>query len=85
MAWNMLTKRVPGKEYLIKDFMATRMTKKQFEIAQALNADKLGDWDWTPAKECDFTWWDKCFKKLTPTAIRRAEFRCDWNGKVEEW
>ena len=84
MIFNMLTKRVPGKEYLIKDFMATRLSKAKFEALKKINPDTLGDWDFVPASETDFTWWDRCTKKLTPTAIRRAEFYCDYYGNVEE-
>lgn len=84
MAWNMLVKRVAGKEYLIKDFMATTMSKARFERLREINPDTLGEWEYTPRKETDFTWWDRCLKKLTPTSIRRAEFRIDYYGKVEE-
>jgi len=82
---NMLVKRVKGKEYFITDFMATRLSKKKFEALKEVNQDKLGEWEFVPFSETDFTWWDRCFKKLTPSAIRRAEFRITWDGKVEEW
>lgn len=84
MAWNMLAKSVKGKEYLIYDFMATTMTKKQFEIAQALNPDVLDGYRFIPQSETDFSWWDRCFKKLTPSKIIRAEFSIDYYGKVKE-
>ena len=81
---NMLVKRVAGAEYIIKDFMATSMSRKKFEELQAINQDKLGDWEW--CDDIDWTWWDRVHKKLTPSAIRRADFRFDIaTNKVQEW
>lgn len=71
------------KHCYIKDFMATRLSRKKFEAMQALN-DNLKDWDYVDSKDVDFTWWDKCFKKLTPSYIMRAEFECDFYGNVSE-
>lgn len=86
--YKMLVKRASQDKSSIKscyivDFMATRMSKPQFERMQAVN-ECLKDWEYRPADEVDFTWWNRCFKKLTPSAIRRAEFRCDYYGNVEE-
>lgn len=82
---NMLVKRVRGAEYLIKDFMATRMGRGKFEMLQHLNPELLGEWEFCASKDVDFTWWDRCHKKLTPSAIKQADFRVDWSGKVQEW
>lgn len=81
--YKMLVKRVEGREYLIKDFMATKLSRKKFEALQACN-ECLKEWQMVEPCEVDFTWWDRCFKKLTPSAIRRAEFECDYYGNVEE-
>lgn len=81
---HMLVKRVDGAEYLIKDFMATSLSRKKFEALQVVNQEKLGDWQW--CDDVDWTWWDRVHKKLTATAIRRADFRFNINtNKVEEW
>ena len=81
---NMLVRRQTGREYIITDFMATSLSRKKFEALQAVNQDKLGDWQW--CDDWDWTWWDRVHKKLTATAIRRADYRFDINtGKVEQW
>lgn len=81
---HMLVKRVDGAEYLIKDFMATSLSRKKFEALKEVNQDKLADWQW--CDDVDWTWWDRVHKKLTATAIRRADFRFNINtNKVEEW
>lgn len=80
----MLVKRVEGAEYIIKDFMATRLSRKKFEELKEANQATLGDWQW--CDDIDWTWWDRVHKKLTTTAIRRADFRYDINtNKVQEW
>lgn len=81
--YKMLVKRVPGREYLIRDFMATKLSRKKFEALQACN-ECLQEWEMVEPCEVDFSWWGRCFKKLTPAAIRQAEFECDYYGNVEE-
>lgn len=80
--YKMLVKR-GSKPYIIKEFMATRLSRKKFEALQALN-DCLKEWDYVDARDVDFSWWNNCFKKLTPTRIVRAEFECDYYGNVAE-
>ena len=81
---NLLVKRVKGKEYLIKDFMATSLSRKKFEDIRAINEAILGEWEW--CDDIDWTWWDRVHKKLTPSKIRSAYFRYDIaTGKVQEW
>ncbi len=84
MTWNMLVKRVEGREYLIHDFMATTMSKEKFKRVQELNQQLLGEYDFIPQKETDFSWWSRCFKKLTPSKIKSTEFDIDYYGKVSE-
>lgn len=84
MAWNMLVKRVKGKEYIIHDFMATTMNREKFEKLKAINPDTLGEYDFIAQEDTDFSWWDKVEKKLTPTKITRAYFDIDYYGKVTE-
>lgn len=81
--YKMLVKRVPERPYIIKEFMATKLSRKKFEAMQALN-DNLKEWDYVDAKDVEFTWWDKCFKKLTPRYIMHAEFECDYYGTAKE-
>lgn len=85
MAWNMLVKRVKGKEYLIYDFMATTLNKKDFEAIKKINLDTLGEYDFIPQAETDFSWWSKVTKKLTKTKIVTAYFDIDFYGKVSEY
>ena len=85
MTWNMLAKRVPGKEYLIRDFMATTMSKAKFEKLKEINPKTLGEYSFIPHSETDFSWWSRCTKKLTPTKIIRAEFDIDYYGNVKEY
>ena len=81
---NLLVKRVEGAEYIIKDFMATSLSRKKFEALKAINTDILGGWDW--CDDIDWTWWDRVHKKLTPSKIRTADFRYDMStGQVMEW
>lgn len=84
MAWNMLVKRVPGKEYLIHSFMATTLDEATFNKMKAINPDTLGDYHFIPQSETDFSWWSKCFRKLTRTKIVDADFDIDFYGKVTE-
>lgn len=84
MAWNILAKRVKGKEYLIYDFMATTMNKEQFEKLKTVNEELLGEYDFIPQKETDFSWWSKVTKKLTPKKIVTAYFDIDYYGNVTE-
>ena len=83
---NLLVKRLAGREYIITDMMATSLNKKAFEELKACNEEKLGEWEFMPASEVDWTWWDRVFKKLTKRAIYRTGFRYNIsNNKVEEW
>lgn len=83
---NLLVKRKEGAEYIITDMIATRLSKRKFEELKAVNAEKLGGYEFMKADEVDWTWWDKVFKKLTTKAIYRTAFRYDTaSGKVQEW
>lgn len=83
---NLLVKRKAGAEYIITDMMATRLSERKFKELQACNKDTLGDWEFMQARDVDWTWWDRVFKKLTPSAIYRTAFRYNIsNNKVEEW
>ena len=81
--YKMLVLRDEARPYIIKEFMATKLSRKKFEAMQAMN-DCLKPWEYMDAKDVDFTWWYRCFKKLTPAYIRRAEFECDSFGNVAE-
>lgn len=83
---NLLVKRKAGAEFIITDMMATRLSERKFKELQACNKDTLGDWEFMQARDVDWTWWDRVFKKLTPSAIYRTAFRYNIsNNKVEEW
>ena len=85
MAWNMLVKRVKGKEYLIYDFMATTLNEKEFNTMKKINPDTLGEYNFIPQAETDFSWWSKVTKKLTKTKIKTAYFDIDFYGNVSEY
>lgn len=82
--YNLLTKRVTGKEYLISDFIATKLNEKQFKQLQAQN-EFLKEYDFTPYNETDFSWWVRVSKKLTPKKLySNVYFHCDFHGNVTE-
>lgn len=81
----LLVKPLKDKPYIITDFMATRLSKKDFERLQELNPELLKDWRYTPRKETDFSWWSKVTKKLTKTKIVTAYFDIDFYGNVSEY
>lgn len=81
---NIITKGVKGKEYIIRDIMATSLTAKEFEKTKDANQDKLGDYKFVPFNETDFSWWSKITKKLTKRKIVEAYFEIDFYGKVRE-
>ena len=84
---NLLVKRKEGAEFIITDMIATRLSKRKFEELKAVNAEKLGEYEFMKASDVDWTWWDnRVFKKLTTKAIYRTSFRYDTaSGKVQEW
>jgi len=82
--YNLLTKRVTGREYLISDFIATRLNEKQFNHLKAQN-EFLKDYDFTPYNETDFSWWSRVTKKLTAKKLySNVYFNCDFHGNVTE-
>lgn len=83
-AINILCKGVPGREYVVTDMIATRLSRAQFEKLQALNPELLGDYRFTPQAETDFSWWPRISRKLTPRKIVTAYFNCDFYGRVTE-
>lgn len=83
--YNLLTKRVQGKEYLISDFIATRLNERQFKNIQSQN-EFLNDYVFTPYNETDFAWWPRVTKKLTPKKLYSGVyFECDFYGNVTEY
>lgn len=67
----------------IVDFIATKISRNQFEKLQELN-DWLKAYEMLEPNDVDFTWWNRCFKKLTPTRVTSAEFEIDYYGNVTE-
>ena len=57
MSVNILVKGVPGKEYIITDMIATRLSEEKFKKLQDINPELLGGYRFTPQKETDFSWW----------------------------
>lgn len=84
MTWNMLVKRVKDKPYIIYDFMATTLKKEDFESLKSANSELLGEYDFIPQAETDFSWWCKVKKKLTHKKIKEAYFDIDYYGNVSE-
>jgi hypothetical protein len=90
MAVNIIAKSVKGKEYLISEMIATRLTDKQWQKIKELNPQLFGDsdsfvWRFIPQKETDFSWWPKISRKLTSTKIKGACFDCDYYGNITEY
>ena len=83
---NIVALGVPGKEYIIKDMMATRLTKKQFEYIQQHTDGRFDEWRFIPHGGTDFSWWGKIDKKLTQRRIYSGlTFRCDFWGDITEY
>lgn len=83
---NIVALGVPGKEYIIKEMMATRLTKKQFEHVQAHTDGRFDDWRFIPHDETDFSWWSRIDKKLTQRRIYSGlMFDCDARGDITEY
>ena len=83
---NIVALGVKGKEYIIKDMMATRLTKKQFEYMQQHTNGLFDDWRFIPYDETDFSWWSRITKKLTQRRVYSGmAFECDARGDITEW
>lgn len=81
---NMLVKRVPGREYLITDMIATKLSGSTVERIKSLNS-WLSDYHFLKSDDIDFSWWDKCHKKLTQSRIYSGvDFDIDFRGNVTE-
>lgn len=83
-AVNIIARGVPGREYILTDMMATRLTEKQFTALQAINPDTLGGYRFIPQAGTDFSWWPRISRKLTARKIVTAYFNCDFYGRVTE-
>ena len=82
---NIIALGVKGKEYIIKDMMATRLTKKQFEYVQQHTDGRFDDWRFIPYNDTDFSWWSRIDKKLTQRKIYSGlAFECDIRGDITE-
>lgn len=82
--YNILAKRQKGREYIILDMIATKLSEKAFKRIQEQNKSRLGDYVFIKNKDTDFSWWDKVSRKLTPKYLKEAEFECDVWGNVKE-
>lgn len=81
--YNLLLKRKKDFEYIITDFIATKLTKKQFEILQSVNQSLLGDFVFCDYNDTDFSWWAKTHKYLTRTKLKiNVDFYCDFHGNI---
>lgn len=83
---NIIAKGQKGREYIITDMMATRLTKGQFDKLQAINEELLGEYRFIPQAETDFSWWNRITKKLTARKIvSGVEYHCDFYGNITEY
>lgn len=83
--FNLLVKGVKGKEYLIEDFIATKLSEREFKEIQELNMDWFGDYRFVKYEDTDFSWWCRVNKKLTKTRYKKnCHFEIDFNGNVRE-
>ena len=90
--YNILVIRNKEKPYILRGaFIATKLSKAQFEKAKEVWADKLGEYDFIAYKDTDFTWWRNvtrklCYSEATCTyRLREAYFDIDWFGNVKEY
>ena len=83
--FNLLAKGVDGKEYLITDFIATKLTETQAN-KMIEQFDVLKGYRFIPYEETDFSWWDRVTKKLTAKKLTEGNyFECDFHGNVTEY
>lgn len=80
---NMLVKPLEGREYILTDFIATKLSEKEFEELRPLNSFLFEGFIFIKSKNIDFTWWDKCHKYLTEHKLYVNQyFNCDFYGRV---
>ena len=88
--YNIIAKCVKGQEYLMKDMIATRLSKAKFEKVKELNKELFDDseqytWRFIPYKETDFSWWYRIDKELTSARLKSACFECQYNGDIVKY
>lgn len=84
--YNMLVKRHPEKSYLVGDFIATKLNKKDFEELKGLNKDLLGKHEFVKFEDTDFSWWSKTHQQLTKTKlIKNLVFEKDYYGNITKY
>lgn len=84
--YNLLVKRNKEKAYLINDFIATKLSEKEFEKTKELNPKLLGDYDFMPFSDTDFGFWNRVDKYLTKTKLtKNVAFEIDYYGNVTKY
>lgn len=84
--YNILAKCDKEKSYIITDFIATKLTKTQFEKLKTLNEKLLGEYRFIAYNDTDFTWWSRVNKKLTASRLyKNCCFDIDFYGNVYEY
>lgn len=84
--YNILAKPHPNANYILSDFIATKLTKSQFNKIQQLNPTLLGDYIFIPYNETDFTWWSQTTKYLTQHKLyTQTYFGIDYYGVVTKY
>lgn len=84
--YNLLTKGVKGREYIITDFIATSLGKKAFERVKMLNKDLLGDYTFVEYKNVDIGFWSHTTKYLTKTKLyKNCIFDIDFKGNITRY
>lgn len=84
--YNILAKPHPNANYILSDFIATKLTKSQFNKIKELNPNILGNHIFIPYNETDFTWWAKTTKYLTQHKLyTQAYFSIDYYGRVTKY
>ena len=81
--YNIIAKPHPNANYILSDFIATKLTKSQFNKIKELNPQLFEHHIFIPYAETDFTWWANTRKYLTQHKLyANTYFSIDYYGRV---
>lgn len=87
--YNLLAKCDKEHPYIIYDFVATKLSKKEFEKLRDYsqhNKDLLGEYRFIPYQDTDFSWWGSVKKYLTKRHLYHNQyFEIDYWGYVTRY
>lgn len=86
MPYNIIVKSDSKYKFIIYDMIATNLNKNEFEKIKSANMDLLGEYDFIPFKNTDFSWWQSITRFLTKNRLyRNVYFDIDFFGNVKKY